>query len=131
MKPSPLGSKLLSGYAILFAGLAPAGAAIVGLSHGVGMHLLANVVLGVAIVSFGARVFAGDYRAVRAFAGLAILHYLGITAINIWNYNDFPADSRAAQMAVPRMIRGVIFAGIYAWYYLLRRKTSFSETASD
>lgn len=129
MKPSPIGSKLLSGYAILLSGLAPAVVAIIGLRHGIGLHLLGNVLLGVAIIYFGVRVFMGEYSAVRVFTALVILHYLGITATNLWNYNDFPPESRAAQMAVPRMIRGILFAGIYAWYYLLRKEASFPDTA--
>jgi hypothetical protein len=123
MKPSPIGSKLLSGYAILFAGVAPAGLATVGFINGMGIHLIANMVLSTVIVYFGVRVFVGDYSAVRVFATLVVLYYLGITAANAWNYSDFPADSRAAQMAIPRMLRGVIFASLYAWYYLFRRKT--------
>jgi hypothetical protein len=123
MKPSPLGSKLLSAYAVLFAGLAPAGIAIVGLIHGIGLPLLYNAVLGAAIVYFGIRVFLGDYSAVRIFAILVIIHYLGIIATNLWNSGNFPDESRAAQMAVPRMIRGVLFAGVFSWYFLFRRKT--------
>jgi hypothetical protein len=99
------------------------GLAIVGLIHGVGLQLCANVGLGVAIVYFGMRVFAGDYSAVKVFAILVILSYLGLTATNILNYGDFPAESRAAQMAVPRMLRGILFAGVYAWYYFLRSRT--------
>jgi hypothetical protein len=26
-------------------------------------------------------------------------------------------------MAIPRMIRGVLFGSFYGWYYLIRRKT--------
>ena len=121
MKPSPIGSKILSGYAILFTGLAPVGIAIVGLLHEVNVFLLSNVAIGVAITYFGVRVFMGDYSAVKFFTILVILHYLSITATNIWNYSDFPHESRAAKMAVPRMIRGIFFAGIYAWYYLIRK----------
>lgn len=62
MKPSPIGSKLLSGYAILFAGLAPAGLAIVALTNGMGVHPLGNVALGIAVIYFGVRVFIGDTR---------------------------------------------------------------------
>jgi hypothetical protein len=132
MRPSPIGSKLLSAYAILFAGLAPMGLAIVAISHGLGPRLLGNVVLGAAIVYLGIRVFAGHYSSVRVFAILVILHYLAITATNLWNLDDFPAGSRAARMAVPRMLRGVVFAGVYAWYYLLRGKTAegFNSTRS-
>jgi hypothetical protein len=124
MKPSPLGSKLLSGYAILFAGLAPMALAIIGLTHGVGFFLLLNVLLGAAIVYFGVRVFVGDYAFVKIFAVLVILHYLGLMATNLWNVNEFPVDSRAAKMAIPRMIRGVLFAGVFAWYYLFRCRTA-------
>jgi hypothetical protein len=131
MQPSPLGSKLLSGYAIIFSALVPVALATVGLFHGIGMHLLANIALGIAILYFGIRVFAGDYAAVKVFAALVILHYLGITATNMWNFDDFPAGSRAAQMAIPRMIRGVLFAGVYAWYFLLRRKTAEGFTATN
>src|SRR5690606_4536958 len=124
MKPSPLGSRLLSGYAILFAGLAPVILATIGLIHGAGIHLLANAMLGSVIIYFGARVFLGDYSVVKVFAIFVILHYLGITASNLWNYNHFPLESRAAQMAVPRMIRGALFAIAYAWYFLFRQKTA-------
>jgi hypothetical protein len=124
MKPSPLGSRILSGYAIVFAALVPVAFAVVGLISGVGLHLAVNVVLGVAIAYLGARVFAGDYTAVKAFAILVILHYLGLTLTNAWNFDEFPVGSRAKQMAVSRMVRGVLFAGVYAWYYLIRRKTA-------
>jgi hypothetical protein len=109
MNPSPLGSKFLSAYAILFAGFGPAGIAAVGLFHGIGFHFIANVVLGLAIVFLGIRVFVGNYFAVKPFAILVIVHYLGMTAVNLWNNNDLPAESRAEQMAIPRMLRGVLF----------------------
>jgi hypothetical protein len=130
MKPSPIGSKLLSAYGIVFAGLMPAGLAAFGLAHGIGSLLLLNVILGLAVAYFGARVFAGDYRAVKLFAALVILNYLGLTASNIMNFDDFPEGSRAQAMAIPRMIRGVIFASVYAWYYLLRRKTAEGFTSA-
>jgi hypothetical protein len=69
------------------------------------------------------RAYYVEYSAGRVFAVLVIIHYLGVTATNIWNYNDFPPESRAAQMAVPLILRGILFAGIYALYYLVRGKT--------
>ena len=57
------------------------------------------------------------------FAILVMIHYFGITATNLWNYDSFPAGSRAHEMAIPRMIRGALFGSVYCWYYLLRTKT--------
>ena len=126
MKPSPIGSKLLSIYAILFAGIAPGALVTTALVNGVVSlpYALGNVGLSVAIVYFGVRVFAGDYSATKMFAILVALNYVGLSVANAWNINDFPADSRAAQMAIPRMIRGVLFASVYVWYYLIRKKTA-------
>jgi len=123
MKPSPIGSKLLSVYGAIFAGLAPLTLACIGLFHGMGLLLVYNVLLAATIVYFAVRVFLGDARAVYPFATLVMLHYFGVTLSNLVNQGNFPDGSRAAQMAVPRMIRGVLFGGVYAWYYLLRPKT--------
>lgn len=123
MRTSPLGSKLLSLYAIVFAGLAPAVLASFALVRGLGIFLVGNIVFGGVIVFYGIRVFLGDARAVKVFGVLVMLHYFGVTLTNVLNYGDFPVDSRAHEMAVPRMIRGVLFGAFYAWYYLLRKKT--------
>ncbi len=126
MKASPIGSKLLSIYAILFAGIAPCALVTTALVNGVISlpYALGNVGLSVAIVYFGVRVFAGDYSATKMFGILVALNYVGLTVTNAWNINDFPADSRAEQMAIPRMIRGVLFALVYVWYYVIRTKTA-------
>lgn len=125
MKPSPIGSRILSVYAILFAGLAPAALMVTAVVNGVRSLLFAagNIAMSAAIVYYGIRVFAGDYSVARKFALLVAISYLGLTVANAWNLNDFPDDSRAAQMAVSRMIRGVLFASVYIWYYWLRKKT--------
>ena len=125
MNPSPIGSKLLSIYAILFAGLAPGALLMIAAVNGAVSlpYALGSFGWCVSIVYFGVRVLTGDYSATRQFAILVALSYLGLTAANAWNINDFPAESRAAQMAIPRMIRGVLFAGVYIWYYLIRKKT--------
>lgn len=123
MKASPIGSKILSGYAVLFAGVLPAVMGVLALCYGMGLIFAQNVILGGAIAYFAVRVFLGDRRALKPFAVLVVIHYFGVTLSNIWNYDSFPVDSRAYQMAVPRMVRGVLFGSFYAWYFLLRRKT--------
>ena len=136
MKPSPIGSKLLSVYAILFAGFVPAALVTTAFVNGVVSLPLAlgYIALGVAIVFFGVRVFAGDYSATKVFAILVVLNYLGLTAVNAWNISNVPEDNRAAQMAVPRMIRGmirgVLFASVYIWYYLIRKQTALGFVAA-
>jgi hypothetical protein len=131
MTPSPIGSKLLSIYAILFAGFAPGALLATAAVNGVVSipYALGNIGFSLGIVYFGVRVFAGDYSATKMFAILVALNYLGLTATNLWNINDFPADSRAAQMAIPRMIRGVLFASLYIWYYLVRKQTALGFLA--
>ena len=136
MKPSPIGSKLLSGYAILFAGIAPMALVAFALVSRIDLFLpsaIGNIALGVGVVYFGGRVFVGDYSATKIFAVLVAVHYFGLTATNLWNVNEYPTDSRAAQMAVPRMIRGLLFASLYVWYYLIRRRTTdgFSRESGE
>ncbi len=53
----------------------------------------------------------------KTFGLLVAVNYLGLTATNALNFNDFPEGSRAAQMAVSRMVREVLFASVYIWYY--------------
>lgn len=132
MKPSPIGSRLLSLYAISFCCLVPAVLLITGLAQGtVSISLaLGNLGYSLAIGYYGVRVFAGDYSATKEFAILVALNYLGLTVANAWYINDFPEGSRAAQMAVPRMIRGVLFACVYIWYYLIRKRTAFGFMAA-
>lgn len=126
MKPSPVGSKLLSIYAIVFAGVVPGALLVTATVNGVISlpYAFGNIALRIAIIYFGVRVFLGDYSATIAFALLVALNYLGLTTINVWSMNDLPPDSRATQMAIPRMIRGVLFASVYIWYYLLRTRTA-------
>lgn len=128
-----MGSKLLSIYAILFSGIAPAVLITTAIVNGIVWFpfALGNIGLSIAIVYFGVRVFMGDYSATKVFAILVALNYLGLTATNAWNMSDFPDDSRAAQMAIPRMIRGVLFAAVYIWYYLIRKQTAFGFAAAS
>jgi hypothetical protein len=86
--------------------------------------VLGNILIASAIVYFGIRVFAGDFTATKLFAILVALSYLGLTVTNLWHFNDYPSETRAAQMAVPRMIRGLLFAAVYIWYYLMRPRTA-------
>lgn len=132
MKPSPIGSKLLSAYAILFAGIAPAALVAIALVNGVVSvpSAIGNILLAAAIVFYGVRVFAGDYSATKIFGILVALNYLGLAATNLWNFSEYPDDSRAAQMAVPRMFRGVLFASVYLWYYLIRKRTVYGFASS-
>ncbi|XZE36075.1 hypothetical protein SH501x_001629 [Pirellulaceae bacterium SH501] len=125
MKPSPIGSKILSAYAILFAGLAPAAIMVTAVVNGVATlpYSIGVISLSVGIVYYGVRVFTGDYAAARIFGLLVAVSYLGLALSNALNFRDFPEGSRAAQMAVSRMIRGVLFAAVYVWYYWLRDST--------
>jgi hypothetical protein len=123
VKSSPTFSKILSAYAVVFAGVAPAILAGVGVWHGIGIFLLYNVLLGAAITYFGVRVFLGDRRAIVLFALLVVVHYYGLTISNAVNFSEFPEGSRAHRMALARAIRGVVFGTVYAWYYLLRKGT--------
>lgn len=123
MKPSPIGSRILSAYAAVFCGIFPALIGAIALVKGIDLIFAQNVILGGAIVYFAVRVFRGDRRAVIALAVLVMIHYYGITLTNLWNQDSFQVGSRAHTMAIPRMIRGVLFGSFYGWYYLLRRKT--------
>lgn len=105
--------------------------AVVGLANGINQSLLANVVLGLVIAYYGIRVFRGDYSATKVFAVLVAVYYLGMSATNLWFASEFPPESRAAQMAVPRTERGVLFAVIYVWYYLFRSKTAHGFCEAD
>lgn len=124
LKPSPLGSKFLAGYAFVVAGLAPAGLAFVGLCYGVGWHLVANILLALAIMYFAVRVFLGDLPAVKYFAGLVIFYYAALAATNLWLMYQPHEEVRSAQLAVTRVLRGCLFGGIYVWYYLMRPETA-------
>ena len=123
MTPSPVGSKILSGYAVLFAGLAPITLAVAAIANGMGIHYAASITLSAAIMYYGFHVFRGDVRFIRVFAILVMLHYCGVTFANVLKFDSYPTDSRAYQMAIPRMIRGVLFGSFYGWYFLLRKKT--------
>ena len=124
--------KILSGYAILFAGVAPAGLALVGLVSGaLPLHAVGNVVLGAAIVYFGVRVFSGDHSQAELFGLLVGISYWGLTFINFWNWGDFPPESRAAKMALPRMIRGVLFGTVYVVYFSNLSKRNRSAAMNE
>lgn len=132
MKKSPTGSKILSIYAIVFAGIAPLSLAFLAMANGIKLQVLPSFLLSSAIVFLGVRVFRGNSKYLRAFAICVMLHYLGVTVSNIFSYDTYPIGSRAHQMAMARMIRGVLFASVYCWYYLLRKKTreGFSTPSS-
>ena len=123
MKRSPTGSRILSGYAVLFAGLAPIVMATAAIANGMGPQFAASIILSSAVVFYGVHVFRGEVGSIRIFAVLVMLHYFGVTLTNLLNYDSFPTDSRAYQMAWPRRIRGVLFGSLYGWYYLVRKKT--------
>lgn len=122
-KESPIGSKILSVYAILFAGLLPAVAACIAVLRGLSIYFIFNIIFASVIVFIGIKVFLGESKYLKIFAILVMIHYFGIAFSNIREYDLFPKDSRAFKMAAPRMIRGVLFACFYGWYYLLRKKT--------
>ena len=124
MQPSPIGSKLLSAYGILFVGIAPLMLSIVGFINGAIELSIHNILLASAVIYFGARVFVGHRPSTRWFAVLVALHYFGLIATNFWYGDEFPPESRAAAMAVPRMIRGLLFGALYLWYYLIRKRTA-------
>lgn len=123
MRKSPIGSRLLSAYAVLFAGLAPLALLITAVSNGISVRLIPTLTLAVLVIYFGVRVLLGHARYVVPFALIVIVHYLGISVGNMLSYDSYPTDSRAYQMAIPRILRGILFAGVYCWYYLLRKKT--------
>jgi hypothetical protein len=123
MKPSPVGSKILSAYAVLFVGLAPIALSVTAIANGLGLQSAASLTLSASVVFYGIHVFRGEVRYIRVFAILVMLHYFGVSLANILNYSSYPEDTRAFQMAIPRIIRGVLFASFYGWYYFLRKKT--------
>lgn len=123
MKSSPTGSKILSGYAVLFAGLAPIGLAVTAMANGFGLQFAASILLSAGIVVYGVRVFLGEAKYIRIFAIFVMLHYFGVTLANLISYDSYPLDTRAYQMAIPRMIRGVLFGSCYGWYYIIRKRT--------
>jgi hypothetical protein len=129
MKPSPLGSKLLSGYAVIFVGIAPLVFATIGFAHGAIELPIANVLLALGVIMFGVRVFLGNWSAVTIFAVLVALHYFGLAATNYWYADAYPPGSRAAAMAMPRMIRGLMFGSVYLWYFLIRKRTRAGFTS--
>ncbi len=123
MKKSPIGSKILSIYGIIFAGILPLIAAIF-LIIKVGFYpALIAIPLTSAIIYFGLQVFCGRKGSIKTFAVLVILYYLGVSYTNFSNRDNYPEDSHAAKMTTPRIIRGVFFAGLFAWYYLVRART--------
>jgi hypothetical protein len=65
------------------------------------------------------------------FAVLVVVHYFGVTLSNVLNYDSYPEGSRAQQMAVPRAVRGVLFGAVYAWYYLVRKRTRNGFTSQQ
>ncbi len=123
MRKSPIGSRVLSAYAVLFAGLAPLALLLTAFANGIAIRLIPTMTLALMLTYFGVRVFLGHTRYIVPFALAVIVHYLGISIGNILNYDSYPADSRAYQMAIPRVVRGILFAGVYCWYFLLRKKT--------
>jgi|GEM_PF-6919288 len=131
MQPSPIGSKILSGYAVLMIGISWNFLAICAVYQGEIYTAILTVALCFAIAYYGARVFLGDYSSVRTFMALVIIYYLGVAADNFVNMDTYPADSRAAKMAVPRIIRGFLFAGVYLWYYQIRAETAKGFLQSD
>jgi hypothetical protein len=123
MNKSPTGSKLLSVYGIIFAGVLPLIAAIFLIAKA-GFYLaLITIPLSSAIIYFGIQVFSGRKRSIKIFAILVMLHYLGVSYTNFSNRDNYPKGSHAATMTTPRIIRGVFFAGLFGWYYLLRTRT--------
>lgn len=118
MTPSPTGSKILSGYAVLFAGLVPAVLAVVAIARGSRPFLLYSIVVSPAIVYFGARVFRGDPTVIKKLVGLVMLHYVGHTATYALHYGSF-----SPAVAFLQVVKGLAFAGIFCWYYLFRTKT--------
>ena len=134
--PDSIWPKVLSGYAILFAGLAPAAIATIGLVNGaLSLQAVGNVVLGAAIVYSGTRVFSGDHSQAKVFGLLVGLSYFGLAFGNFWYWNDFPAESRAARMALPRMIRGILFGSVYVGYFSnlshTKKHPAFKDSATD
>jgi hypothetical protein len=75
MNKSPTGSKLLSVYGIIFAGVLPLIAAIFLIAKA-GFYLaLITIPLSSAIIYFGIQVFSGRKRSIKIFAILVMLHY--------------------------------------------------------
>lgn len=123
MKPSPIGSKILSLYGIIFAGLLPLIAAVFLLFKIGFLFALVTIPLSSAVIYFGIKVFSGNVKSIKTFAIAVMLHYLGVAYTNISNRDNYPPGSRAAKMVTPRIVRGVLFAGVFGWYYLLRSRT--------
>jgi hypothetical protein len=123
MKPSPIGSKILSGYGIVFAGILPLIAAAFLLIKTGALFALIPIPLSAAVIYFGIRVFAGHKQSIRIFAVLVMMHYLGVAYTNYSNRDSFPSGSYTKKMTTPRIIRGFLFSGVFCWYYLLRQRT--------
>lgn len=123
IKRSPIGSKLLSLYGIIFAGILPLIAAIFLIAKTGAYLAFIAIPLTLAIIYFGLQVFAGRKTSIKPFAILVILYYLGVSYTNFSNRDNYPEGSHAAKMTTPRAVRGVLFAGVFAWYYLVRSRT--------
>lgn len=122
MLPSPLASRILSGYAIVFGGLMPAFLTLWVVQLGLGLLLLTNLILASSIVYHGARVLFGDRRYIQTFGYLIVAHYVLLAFTNLTL--EAPEGTYAARMAGPRVVRNLIYAAVFGWYYLLREKTS-------
>jgi len=117
---SPILSRLLCVYAGLFVGVAPL--VLLGLLAATDvtfgwLTLLFIIALALGTFSLSVYVFFAYPSLSRVFATLVMVHYFGVIATNIMNWNSFPDESRAAIMTLPRIIRSTVIALFFGWYY--------------
>ena len=135
----PLGVWILTGYAILFAGLGPVIAAVMllilgdeGQAAGLGpIDWLLPLVLGICVTVAAIGAWRGSNRARIALVVLVTVHYVLIAINNLLWLGAGSVPDAQQVTALGRVVRGVLYPAVYIWYFRRLETKEFYESAEQ
>ena len=134
----PLGVWILTGYALLFVGLAPAATAVVlyasGEAQGAGLgmvDLLLPLVLGICVTIAAIGAWRGNNKARIALVGLVTINYVLIAINNLLLLGSGAPPESQQISAWGRVFRGVLYPAVYFWYFRRAETREYYESAEQ
>ena len=134
----PLGVWILTGYALLFVGLAPIATAVVlyasseAQAAGLGIvDLLLPLVLGICTTIAAIGAWRGNNKARIALVVLVTINYVLIAINNLLMLSSGPIPESQQISAWGRVIRGVLYPAVYFWYFRRAETREYYESVEQ